>query len=66
MNRLMSVLQQTPKKALQCIEHILYDISEKTLHNIAAILAQKNQQPVETYGNAAGKLDMARCRIFPT
>ena len=54
MNSLMSVLQQTPKKALQCIEHILYDISEKTLHNIAAILAQKNQQPVETYGNAAG------------
>ena len=50
----MSNINIHPNKAQRCIEHILYEIPAKTLHNIAAMLAQKHKKPVETFGNAHG------------
>lgn len=47
-------MSDNPNKALVCLEHLLYEIPAKTLHNIAAILAQKYQKPVTTFGNAQG------------
>ena len=44
----------TEKKAKICIEHLLYEIHEKILHNIAAQLAQQEGKPVETFGTAKG------------
>lgn len=42
------------KQALICIQHLLYDIHPKYLHNIAAKLAQEQSVPVETFGSAQG------------
>jgi len=42
------------KKAKICIEHLLYEIPDKTLHNIAARLAQQQKKPVETFATAKG------------
>ena len=43
------------KQAIYCLEHLLYDISEKTLHNVAAGLAQETGKPVETFGTIEGR-----------
>lgn len=41
-------------KAKHCIEHLLYEISDKTLHNVAARLAQMSKQPVTLFANSEG------------
>jgi len=51
----MSFTIEFPKKAQTCIEHLLYDISDKTLHNIAAALAQKTGSPIKTFATAKGQ-----------
>ena len=43
-----------PKQARKCLENILYEISEKTLYNIAAILAQERSVKVESFANSKG------------
>lgn len=42
------------KQCLRCLEHLLYPISEASLHNVAAVLAQESHQSVSNFGNSAG------------
>lgn len=50
----MSILDISTKRAKECLEHLLYEIPEKTMHNIAARLAQEQGVSVETFGTARG------------
>jgi hypothetical protein len=43
-----------PRQAKKCLENILYEISNKDLHNIAAMLAQEQSVQVQTFGNSQG------------
>lgn len=54
MSNLHKKIQLPPKQARKCIENILYEISEKTLHNIAAILAQERSVKVQSFANSKG------------
>ena len=48
-------LQRLPaKQAKHCLEHLLYDIPDKTLHNISAGLAQETGETLDTFGTAEG------------
>ena len=54
-----------PKQVKHCLEHLLYDIPDKSLHNIAAVLAQESGSPVETFGTAEGNWTWAvLCRFL--
>jgi len=43
-----------PTQAKKCLENILYEITNKDLHNVAAILAQEQTVQVQTFGNSHG------------
>lgn len=46
-------------KAKRCLEHLLYEISDKILHNVAARLAQMSKQPVTVFANSKGNWSWA-------
>jgi hypothetical protein len=50
----MSDFKVGAKKAVVAIEHLLYNISESELTNVAAFLAQENAVPVDTYCKRGG------------
>ena len=54
MSNLHTKMLLPPKQAKTCIENILYEITDKNLHNIAAMLAQEQSVQVEVFGNAQG------------
>lgn len=50
----MSDFKVGAKKAILAVEHLLYEITEYDLNNVAANLAQERKQPVDNYCSAAG------------
>lgn len=50
----MSNFKVGAKNAVVAIEHLLYNISESELTNVAAVLAQENSVPVDTYCQKGG------------
>ena len=46
--------EKNPKQAQLCLEHLLYEIHSKHLHNISAKLAQEQAVSVNTFGNSEG------------
>ena len=50
----MSDFKVGSKNAVVAIEHLLYNISESELTNVAAFLAQENSVPVDTYCQKGG------------
>ena len=65
-NTAMSNLQPKipPKQAKICLENILYEIADKDLHNVAAMLAQEQSVQVQTFGNSQGNWTWIVVRRF--
>lgn len=50
----MSDFKVGAKKALSAISHLLYDVNERTLNNVAARLVQQTSNPIGNYCTASG------------
>lgn len=50
----MSDFKVGAKKALTAVSHLLYEINERTLNNVAARLVQQTSNPIATYCTASG------------
>lgn len=60
----MSDFKVGAKQALAAVAHLLYEIDERTLNNVAARLVQQTENPIATYCTASGYWSFEVVREF--